>query len=130
MLVPTSCSKGTPSSLIRISAASDTLARNGVSQRTLSPGFKSATTSLKGFETPLICDDNENKDEEEEEAYKCILCVKAFKSYAQLAQHMTSKAHRKAEKDAAKGEKGKKKGAPAFVKRGKQSNNDNDNVEY
>ena len=75
-------------------------------------------------------DDDENKDEGEEEAYKCILCVKAFKSYAQLAQHMTSKAHRKAEKDAAKGERGKKKGAPAFVKRGKQSNNDNDNVEY
>lgn len=62
--------------------------------------------------------EEENEEEEDDEPYKCVLCSKAFKSDAQLAQHLTSKAHRKAEKDAAKGSKGKK---PAFVKRGKSA---------
>jgi DnaJ family protein A protein 5 len=69
--------------------------------------------------------DNEGKEEEEEEEeeeeddepYKCELCAKSFQSNAQLAQHLTSKSHRKAEKDAQKGSK-KKSGGAGFVKRG------------
>ncbi len=72
--------------------------------------------------------EDEEEEEEEEEEFKCELCKKDFQSYAQLSQHLTSKAHRRAEKDKEKedakgGGKGRKKGGEkkVFVKRGAKS---------
>ena len=68
---------------------------------------------------------NQEEEEEEEEEFSCELCKKSFDSYAQLAQHLTSKAHRRAEKDKEKeeksrgGGKGPRKEKKSFVKRGK-----------
>ena len=43
--------------------------------------------------------EEEEEEEEEQQEFKCELCKKDFQSYAQLSQHLTSKAHRRAEKD-------------------------------
>ena len=85
-------------------------------------GEEEANAAMQGMKVEDDAEDaqgeREEDEDEDEEPYKCDLCSKVFKSNAQLAQHITSKAHRKAEKDAAKGSKGKK---PGFVKRGKSN---------